>query len=64
MKKILSEISLSCEIIERFRNVSKHEINWYEETVQEETVGTTEGKRTVYYTTKYERSSKNRRYTE
>ena len=31
-----------------------------EETVQEETAGTTEGKRTVYYTTKYERSSKNR----
>lgn len=50
----------NCEVIERVRNASKHEINWAEETVQEETVGTTEGKRTVYYTTKYERSSKNR----
>ena len=50
----------NCEIIERIRNASKHEINWDEETVQEETAGTTEGKRTVYYTTKYERSSKNR----
>lgn len=50
----------NCEVIERIRNASKHEINWDEETVQEETAGTTEGKRTVYYTTKYERSSKNR----
>ena len=50
----------NCEVIERVRNASKHEINWDEETVQEETVGTTEGKRAVYYTTKYERSSKNR----
>ena len=50
----------NCEVIERVRNASRHEINWDEETVQEETVGTTEGKRTVYYTTKYERSSKNR----
>lgn len=50
----------NCEVIERIRNASKHEINWDEETVQEEIVGTTEGKRTVYYTTKYERSSKNR----
>ena len=50
----------NCEVIERVRNASKHEINWDEETVQEEKVGTTEGKRTVYYTTKYERSSKNR----
>ena len=50
----------NCEVIERIRNASKYEINWDEETVQEETAGTTEGKRTVYYTTKYERSSKNR----
>lgn len=50
----------NCEGIERIKNASKHEINWDEETVQEEKVGTTEGKRTVYYTTKYERSSKNR----
>ena len=50
----------NCEVIERIRNASKHEINWDEETVQEETAGTTEGKRTIYYTTKYERSSKNR----
>lgn len=50
----------NCDVIERIRNVSKHEINWNEETVQEEIVGITEGKRTVYYTIKYERSSKNR----
>ena len=50
----------NCEVIERVRSASRHEINWNEETIQEEAVGSAEGKRTVYYTTKYERSSKNR----
>ena len=50
----------NCEVIERVRSASRHEINWNEETIQEEAVGSAEGKRTVYYTTKYERSTKNR----
>lgn len=50
----------NCEVVERVRKASKHDINWDEETIHEEAGGASEGKKTVYYTTKYERNSKNR----
>ena len=37
-----------------------YDINWDDETAHEEIDGYAEGKKKVYYTTKYERNSKNR----
>lgn len=50
----------NCEVVKRVRNIAEQEINWNEETEHSESIGQTEGRRKVYYTTKYERNSKNR----
>ena len=50
----------NCEVVKRVRNISANDINLTEETKQEESQPRTEGKKTVYYTTKYERSVQNR----
>lgn len=50
----------NCEVVKRVRKASKYEINLDDETSQEEIDLRTEGRKTVYYTTKYERSQKNR----
>ena len=50
----------NCEVIKRVRNAVNGDINWDSETEQEVPDGHTEGKKKVYYTTKYERSTKNR----
>lgn len=53
----------NCEVVKRVRNISANDINLTEETKQEESQPRTEGKKTVYYTTKYERSVQNREET-
>lgn len=50
----------NCEVVKRVRNISAYDINLTGETKQEEAQLRTEGKKTVYYTTKYERSAQNR----
>lgn len=50
----------NCEVTKRVRRATDQDINWDEETQHEEVDGRAEGKKKVYYTTKYERSSKNR----
>lgn len=49
----------NCEIAKRIKTVL-YDINWDEETQQEEIVEHTEGKKKIYYTTRYERNAKNR----
>ena len=50
----------NCEVVKRARKAISHDINWDNETEHEESAGQSEGRRKEYYTTKYERSSKNR----
>ena len=50
----------NCEVIKRIRNASMNEINLSNESKQEEVEADTEGRQIKYYTTKYERSEKNR----
>lgn len=50
----------NCEVIKRVRKAANHDINWGEETEHEENEGHADGKKKLYYTTKYERNSKNR----
>lgn len=50
----------NCEVVRRVRNASRYDINLSDESQHEEIEHQTEGRRTVYYTTKYERSAKNR----
>lgn len=50
----------NCVVAERIRKFAMDDINWDNETEYEETSGHVEGKKKVYYTTKYERDSKNR----
>ena len=50
----------NCEVVKRVRNISAYDINLTEESKQEELQPHTEGKKTAYYTTKYERSAQNR----
>ncbi len=49
----------NCEIIKRVRKAT-NDINWNVETEHEVKDGYAEGKKKIYYTTKYERSSQNR----
>lgn len=49
----------NCEVVKRLRSISSYDINLTEESNQE-VKSHTEGRKTVYYTTKYERSAKNR----
>ena len=50
----------NCEVVKRIRSMSTNDINLTEESKQEELQPQTEGRKTVYYTTKYERSTQNR----
>lgn len=50
----------NCEVIKRARSAAGKDINWAEETIHQDSVGQTEGRRTAYYTTKYERNARNR----
>lgn len=50
----------NCEVIKGVRKAVNSDINWDFETEHEVTDGHTEGKKKVYYTTKYERNTKNR----
>lgn len=50
----------NCEVIKRIRKIKSNEINYENETRHEEIDGHSEGKKKVYYTTKYERNLKNR----
>lgn len=50
----------NCEVVKRIRSMSTSDINLTEESKQEELQPQTEGRKTVYYTTKYERSVQNR----
>lgn len=50
----------NCEVVGRVRKASRYDINLSDESRHEETGYQTEGRKTVYYTTKYERSAKNR----
>lgn len=50
----------NCEVVKRIRSMSTNDINLTEESKQEELQLQTEGRKTVYYTTKYERSTQNR----
>ncbi len=50
----------NCTVIEKARKIAKSDINWENETEHEEVAGHIEGRRKAYYTTKYERDSKNR----
>lgn len=50
----------NCEVVKRVRSAARYEVNWAEETEQQIDQGQSEGRKTVYYTTKYERSSRNR----
>lgn len=49
----------NCEVVRRVRNAGNYTINWDDET-QQDVSGYIEGKRKLYYTTKYERNAKNR----
>lgn len=50
----------NCEVIKRVRKAAKHEVNLDDESENEEVNAYAEGKKKVYYTTKYERNPKNR----
>lgn len=50
----------NCELIKRVRKATSHEINLENETQHEEGDGFSEGKKKIYYSTKYERNYKNR----
>lgn len=50
----------NCEVVKRIRSMSTNDINLTEESKQEELQPQAEGRKTVYYTTKYERSTQNR----
>lgn len=50
----------NCDVVRRVRKASEYDINLSNESQQEEIEPQTEGRKTVYYTTKYERSAKNR----
>lgn len=51
----------NCEVVKRARNLQIEDINDDYQSEQESLDGHTEGRRKEYYTTKYERNSKNRK---
>lgn len=50
----------NCEVVKRTRNLRIEDINYDYQSEQDSSDGRTEGRKKKYYTTKYERNSKNR----